>query len=264
MDERNAGAGDTRPCPFCRESIKLAARKCRWCGSMLDGSDAPPDAQRKAGPAVPAATAPLPAASSVAPPAAASPPLPPALAVASLDSTWTGLCIAGIVASVLAIVGIHLPWKTGNTGFGPMAVRPSGFSVAGLEMSFDDLVRESGWECKSDFTAIRNLGRIVLIGGHLVAAVCLGFFVFALAAKAEKYLAWTRAGWRRRAAKWLGAAGAVAGMAFIFWPFGTTCQLALGPGGDQMTESLAAGFFLFVGCSLAMTGLLVALDRVRR
>lgn len=28
----------TRPCPACGESILLAARKCRFCGELLDGS----------------------------------------------------------------------------------------------------------------------------------------------------------------------------------------------------------------------------------
>src|SRR5262249_53169935 len=29
-----------KPCPFCAESIQDAAVKCRFCGSMLDGSQA--------------------------------------------------------------------------------------------------------------------------------------------------------------------------------------------------------------------------------
>lgn len=32
-------ASDDRPCPFCAERIKVAAIKCRHCGTMLDGSD---------------------------------------------------------------------------------------------------------------------------------------------------------------------------------------------------------------------------------
>jgi hypothetical protein len=27
---------DTRPCPFCAEPIKTEARKCRWCGEIVD------------------------------------------------------------------------------------------------------------------------------------------------------------------------------------------------------------------------------------
>ena len=30
--------GPTRPCPFCAEPVRAAARKCRHCGEMLDRS----------------------------------------------------------------------------------------------------------------------------------------------------------------------------------------------------------------------------------
>ena len=29
-------AADSKPCPFCRESIKIDARRCRHCGEALD------------------------------------------------------------------------------------------------------------------------------------------------------------------------------------------------------------------------------------
>jgi membrane protein YdbS with pleckstrin-like domain len=40
-----------KPCPFCAEPIQEAAIKCRFCGSMLDGSETPRPAQGAATPA---------------------------------------------------------------------------------------------------------------------------------------------------------------------------------------------------------------------
>jgi hypothetical protein len=36
LPDRRVGretAGDTRPCPYCTEPIKLAAKRCRWCAA---------------------------------------------------------------------------------------------------------------------------------------------------------------------------------------------------------------------------------------
>lgn len=32
---------ETKRCPFCAEQIKVAAKKCRFCGSFLNDSNAP-------------------------------------------------------------------------------------------------------------------------------------------------------------------------------------------------------------------------------
>lgn len=41
MTETPINEGDTKPCPFCGETIRAVAKKCRFCGEMLDGSVVP-------------------------------------------------------------------------------------------------------------------------------------------------------------------------------------------------------------------------------
>ncbi len=46
MTETPINEGDTKPCPFCGETIKAVAKKCRFCGEMLDGSVVPSDGNK--------------------------------------------------------------------------------------------------------------------------------------------------------------------------------------------------------------------------
>lgn len=38
-EEQHSLKGETKQCPMCAEDIKMEARKCKHCGSMLESSD---------------------------------------------------------------------------------------------------------------------------------------------------------------------------------------------------------------------------------
>jgi type II secretory pathway pseudopilin PulG len=86
----------TKKCPFCAEEIQEEAVKCRWCGSMLDGSQSGQSA------AVPTAVAP-------GAPATYTPYKPPAqtngFAIASLVVGIIFFGIGSILALIFGYVG---------------------------------------------------------------------------------------------------------------------------------------------------------------
>ncbi len=111
--EGTADATETRDCPYCAEPIRLAAIKCRWCGSEVEAlTSTQPDTQSAAEAAADPATD-LPAV------AAPDPADEPELSEVDLETDpvattggrrrwWVAVAALGIVAVLLGVLLVRL------------------------------------------------------------------------------------------------------------------------------------------------------------